>query len=1036
MIDYFARHPTAANLLMLALVLVGAMSLPDLQRETYPEFESDVVQVRASYPGADAETMDETVVARLEDVLDGAEDIVALSSSAREGSASVSIELADGADVEVAVAEIEAAVRTITDFPVDMDDPSVAAQSRTRSVATLAVTGPMSGRDLKLYLERLKRRLLTDPDISQVSIAGFSTHRLQVTLDQAALVRYDLDLGAVADAISSQSVDSPLGELEARGHTLLVRYEDKRVSVARLSEVVVATGDSGGEVRLADVATVSDAFSVEEEQTYFNGERAGMLIVSKAASEDSLEVVAALERFVAEQEASKPEGVSLTIINDTGSVIEDRLGLLVENGVEGLLLVFLTLWLFFDLRLAFWVAAGVPVSFLSAMWVMSMTGQSLNMMTMMGLLVAIGLLMDDAIVLAENVATHLQAGRAPLAAATEGVKEVAGGVLSSFATTVCVFVPLSAIEGSIGRTLQVIPAVLVAVLAMSLIEAFLILPNHLGHALRPMSAATRGGARARFDAGFERLRERGIGRLVDLAVRRRYAAVGLALAALLAASGAVSGGKLRYQAFPDTEGDVVEVSLEMPAGTSLEATKRETDRMVAAAKRVSAEFSSAQPDGQELVVNTSVRFNYNRNADDSGPHLATVSVDLLSVEVRETTLADFTAAWRDALGPIPSAVAVGFGRGGRRGPAGNAIEVRVQGDDLGRIDEAADAVRAYFAAVSGVSDLADDLELGTAQVRVRLRPGVGSPGLTGSTVASQIKSALAGVTIETVFDRGEEYEVFVELERLHRDSVHDLETLPIALGDGNKVPLGAVAVVEQARGYGSVSRREGLRTVTVTASLDREQQNLAALMAEFRADGLPDIAASYPDLEFAIGGESEDSAATLGSMARGGLLGLLAIFVVLSLQLRTYIEPLLVMLAIPFAFVGVVAGSLLIGVPLSSQSVLGFVSLAGIVVNDSILLMLFIKKARVEGRTVIEAAQQASRDRFRAVLLTSATTIAGLMPLMFETSRQAQMLIPVATSIVFGLAASTVLVVVLIPAAYVVLADLGLIDSDCDATPS
>jgi hydrophobic/amphiphilic exporter-1 (mainly G- bacteria), HAE1 family len=782
-------------------------------------------------------------------------------------------------------------------------------------------------------------------------------------------------------------------------------------------------------VRLGDVAEVEDTFAVDEEQTYFNGERAGMLVVSKASSEDSLEVLAAIERFIAEQELVKPDGVEFAITSDSTSVIEDRLGLLIENGVMGLILVFLTLWVFFNLRLAFWVAAGVPVSFLSALAVMSWTGQSLNMMTMMGLLVALGLLMDDAIVLAENVATHRQAGKSALDAAVDGVKEVAGGVLSSFVTTICVFVPLSAIDGRIGRTLQVIPAVLIAVLAMSLIEAFLILPNHLGHALDhgPGPAPERHRLRVRFDAGFERLRERGLGRLVDGAIRLRYVGVGLAVAAFIASLGAVQGGKLRYQAFPDTEGDVVEFRLELAPGTALDATKRETERVVAAAQRVSERLRPEQPDEQALVQNTSVRFNYNQNVDTSGPHIATVSLDLLSVEIRTTTLAEFTEAWRQELGPTHNAVSVSFGAGGRRGPGGNAIEVRVLGEDLERLDEAAERVKAWFAEFNGVSDLSDNLELGTAQVRIRLRPGVGTPGLTGANVASQVKAALAGVSIETLYEGGEEYEVFAELERHHRDTIADLEVLPIVLADGTRVPLGSVAVVEQSRSYGTVSRQAGMRAVTVIGALDRDQQNLASLMAQFRDEGVAELEAEFPDLDFAVGGETEDSEATLGSMARGGVLGLLAIFVVLSLQLRTFVEPILVMLAIPFAFVGVVVGSLLIGAPLSSQSIMGFASLAGIVVNDSILLMLFIKKSRAEGMSVIDAARTASRDRFRAVLLTSATTIAGLVPLMFETSRQAQMLIPVATSIVFGLLASTILVLLLLPAAYVLLADLGLV---------
>ncbi|EDM75675.1 hypothetical protein PPSIR1_15765 [Plesiocystis pacifica SIR-1] len=1027
MIAYFARHPTAANLFMVVLLLTGLLALPKLQRETFPEFEAEVIEIRASHSGADAETMDELVVARVEDVLGGLDGVGTITTEAREGSATVSVEIADGEEVEDMLAEIQAAIDTITDFPSDMDEPTVAARTRTRSVVSVAVTGPMSGRDLELYLERLERRLLARDEVSQVSIAGFSDRRLQISIDEAALARYSLGVSEIADAISAQSLDTPLGQLEMRGRTMLVRYDDKRITPAQLRSLVVATSDAGAEVSLGDVATVVNAFSVEEEQTYINGERAGLLVVSKASTEDSLDVLRAVEEFIAGQEAIKPDGVVFTITSDNASVIEERLSLLLGSGALGLALVFSTLWLFFDLRLAFWVSAGVPVSFLGALWVMSALGLSLNMMTMMALLIAIGLLMDDAIVLSENVATHLRAGRAPLEAAVQGVSEVAGGVLSSFATTICVFVPLSAIDGPIGRTLQVIPTVLIAVLAVSLIEAFLILPNHLGHSLREQRSEA--GVRRRFNAGFEFVRERAMGRFVDLAIRHRYAAVGLAIVLFLGSLGAVQGGKLRYRAFPDTEGDVVEARLEMPAGTSLEATKREVERIEAAALAVSEELRAQQPGAQDLVHNVTTRYNYNADVDGSGPHLATVSVDLLSVERRNTSTGEFSALWREALGPVPNAVATKFGAGGRRGPAGNAIEVRIQGGELERLDLIAEEVEQYFSQFAAVTDISDDLEFGTAQLLVRLRPGVGSPGLTGADLAKQIRAALSGVSVETLYKDNQEYEVFVELDRLQRDTIADLETLSITTSDG-QVPLGSLAYIEETRSYGKVSRRQGMRTVTVTGELDREQLELDALMAQFSEELLPRLRSDNPDLQFSIGGELEASAETMGSMARGAILGLVAIFVVLSLQLRTYVEPLLVMLAIPFAFVGVVVGNLLLGSTLSSQAALGFVSLAGIVVNDSILLMLFIKRARAAGLSPVDAAQSASRARFRAVFLTSATTIAGLVPLMFETSRQAQMLIPVATSIVFGLAASTVLVLVLLPAAYVILTDLGLLGSE------
>ena len=1027
MIGYFARHPTAANLLMLVIALLGVLTLPDLRRETYPEFEPSRIRVSAQYPGAGALLVDEMVVARIEDAISGLEGISSMASQSREGSASISLEIDDEADFDTVLAEIESAVGRLTDLPEDMDPPLVSAVSRAAQVASVAVTGPMSGRDLKLYCESLKKELLRYGEVTQVALAGFSTHQLRVRVEQAALQRQGLGLDDVANAVAANNIDMPVGTLAARGGDVLIRYADLRTTAEGLAEIVVKSGETGAEVRLGDVATIEDVFAVEEEQLYFNGERACMLSITKTSAQDSLQVLAAVQEFLDDQEHKKPTGVKLTLTEDVASVIHDRLELLTINGIQGLLLVFFTLWLFFGRRLAGWVAAGLPVSFLGALWLLHLLGHTLNMMTMMGLLVALGLLMDDAIVLAENVAAHLSRGKTAMQAAVDGVSEVAGGVLSSFVTTICVFVPLSAIDGRIGRTLQVIPVVLIAVLAMSLIEAFFILPGHLGHSLRPEDASgSRSGFRRRFDAAFERVREGGLGRAVDLAVRHRYLTVGMAVALFVASVGMVTSGRLRYQNFPDTEGDVVQLRLAMPPGTSLERTKREVDRAVEAAWRVSSELTPEQPGERPLVRNVSGRFNYNADVDESGPHLATVSVDLLSVELRTVTLEAFTGAWRKALGPLPSSAAARFTAGGRGGPGGNPIEVRIEGDDLEELEGVAAEIKEWFAGFPGVFDLSDDLQSGATQVRVRLRPGTASTGLTGADLAARLRAAFGGVSVKHVWDRGEQYELFVELDRSSRDTLADLETFPVPIVPEGSVPLGSVASIELDRSYAKVARTNGVRTATVTGNVDRETTNVAELMRRFRVERLPPLADEHPDLHVSLGGETEQSKETIGSLGRGMIIGIFGVFVLLSFQFRAYAQPAVVMLAIPFAFVGVVWGYVMIGSPLSSQALLGFVSLAGVAVNDSILLMVFIARARASGASATEAARRASRDRFRAVFLTSATTIAGLTPLMFETSRQAQVLVPVATSIVFGISASTVLVLIVLPAIYSVLADFSL----------
>ncbi len=1026
MIQFFARHPTAPNLLMFVFVLLGLLGLPNLRRETYPEFEASSIRVSAAYPGADAEIVDQVLVQAIEDAIGGLDGVDAFSSQARENSASVTVEVADHADSTEVLAEVKSAIDGIRNWPADIDPPTVAAMSRRSSVAALAVRGPMPEADLERYCGQIRLSLLAYDEISEVTVAGFSTHQLVIRLRRAALARHGLSVADVASAVQAQSLDSPLGTLERRGGDVLVRYDDRRVDTEALERVVVVGAATTGEVRIRDLGEVVDTFATEEEQTYFDGERACILQVTKTQWQDALDVVGQMQAFVESQQDRKPAGVTMTITDNTASAVEDQIDLLLVNAVQGLVLVFVALWLFFPVRLAFWVAAGLPVSALGALAAMGYVGQTLNMMTMLGMLVALGLVMDDAIVLAENVAAHLERGKTAVQAAVDGVKEVAGGVVSSFITTLCVFVPLAGIEGRIGRVLQVIPIVLVAVLAVSLLEAFFILPGHLGHALRDHHRRKRPAARAYFDRKFAWLRDRGLGRVVELSIRFRWATVGLTIAVFIMSVGMLSSGRLKYRAFPSAEGDVAQFTIAMPPGTTLERTKQEVDRVIAGAWQVAEE--TPQQGGASLVQHVTSRYNFNsdNDEDDTGPHLATVTVDLLSVESRNIDIPSFTKAWRGAAGPLSESALVKFGAGGRRGPAGNAIEVQIQGNDLDQLEVVSKDVQAWFAEFPGVSDLGDDLDTGSLQVRVRLRDGASAAGLTAQSLTSRVKANLSGVEIETFHLGSDEYQLFVELEHAGRDTIADLEAMLITLPTGAAVPLGSVAQVEQIKRLARVVRTNGSRTVTVSGSVDEDEANASEIMAKFQSDLAPGIEQDHPGVRVAVGGAAARSAEALDSMFTRSAIGVFAIFVLLSLQFRSYAAPILVMLAIPFAFVGVVWGHLALGMDLSSQSVFGFISIAGVVVNDSILLVVFLQEARLSGVPQLRAAANASRSRFRAVLLTSLTTIAGLTPIMFETSRNAQTLIPVAASIVFGLGASTVLVLLVLPAAYSVLADLGL----------
>ena len=1024
MIRAFAAHPTAANLLTLLLVVMGLFALPQLQRDTFPEFGPIKVEVRVVYPGSAAEEVEEAICQRIEDVVDGVGYVKEVTSEAREGLGVVTVEMNKAGSLDTFINEIKTEVEAINDFPERTEKPVVRELEKTDQVVSIAVSGPADPAQLKAYCEQLKRRLQQDPEISQVELHGFSDHHLRVHVPTHTLLQFGLSVSGLAETIANQSVSLPAGAVEARGQDVLVRFQDQRRSVDQLRELVVVAGASGGELRLGDIATISDTFEVSEQKTLLDGKRAGLLQVTKTKTEDTLRVFAAVKAFVERERALRGDTTRLVLTRDMASNVQSRLDMLITNGWQGLLLVFITLALFFKLRFSFWVAFGLPVSFLGAFFFFPPIGYSINMITMVALLLALGLLMDDAIVIAENVMTHLRRGKSPLDAAIEGTSEVKWGVLSSFLTTVVVFAPLSTMQGDIGEVLGVMPVVLLLVLGVSLIEAFLILPNHLGHALDGVDLdAPPGLVRAKVEAALDWSRERLVGKTVDWAVSQRYLVLGLTIMAFLISASMLAGGFLKFRAFPDTEGDTLQVHLLLPQGTPIGRTEAVADVITRSLAEVVAGLP-AQPQGAALVKSTTVQFATNAEAHETGAHVATITVDLLGAEDRSTSADELLGRWREAVGDLPDVLALKFGEPAG-GPAGRAIDVRLQGEDLGRLKEASLEVQAFLRKYEGVNDLSDDLRPGKPELRLALREGATSIGLSAGAIAGQLRAALQGSKADTVQVGPESYEIDVRLAPEDRDSLGDIDGFHIALPDGRQVPLSVVAEVTRGRGYARVARVEGRRTVTIQGDVEAGVANTAELMGELKKTLVPSLAESYPDLSLVLEGEAKESQTTASSLQFAFLLGLIGVFVILSFQFKSYLEPVVVMAAIPLALIGVIAGHMLMGLELSMPSMVGFVSLAGVVVNDSILLLLFLRTSIAAGQSVPDAAKQASRDRFRAVLLTSITTVAGLTPLLTERSSQAQILIPLAASIVFGMAAATVLVLIVIPCLYTILDDFG-----------
>ncbi|MCF6354457.1 MAG: efflux RND transporter permease subunit [Candidatus Polarisedimenticolaceae bacterium] len=1024
MIRYFAIHPTAANLLMLMLVVLGLSVLPTLERETFPEFAPQEVQISVPYPGATPEDVEQAVCKRLEDAIDAVNEVDEIRCQALENSATAIATMTEQGDFARFMDDIKSAVEAIDSFPDQVELPVIEQLGRNDQVVNIAITGPLTPPALKAYADGIKDRLQMLPLVSQVILSGFSEHQLQIKVSAEMLRRHGLSISDLANTIARQNIDLPAGSIETREHNYLIRFMDQQGSLQGLDDLVIIGGGSGSEIRLGDIATIQDSFEMDEEKILFNGQRAALLQVNKAKTEDTLRVFEAVKAFVEREQQLAPPEIHFALTNDSSTVVRDRLQILTSNGLQGLVLVFLVMWLFFQVRFAFWVAMGLPVSFLGGLFIMSLLGQSINMISMVALLLSLGLLMDDAIVIAENIATHLRRGKSAFHAAIDGTRQVMPGVVSSFLTSVAVFAPLAFLSGNMGKVLEVIPVVLIAVLAVSLIEAFLILPHHLAHALKNHEADRQSRFRQHFDAFIEHLRHEVLGRAIDQVIQWRYLFIGLVLALFIASIGMLAGGHLKRIAFPDIDGDAFEARLLLPQGTPLPRTEAVVAEITAALERVNDHYAPLQPGGQRLIEDVTIRYNQNLDAGEKGTHLATISVDILGSESRVGRVDDYLQRWRDEVGQIPDVISLNF-KEPQAGPAGIAIEIRLQGRDLQRLKAASMELQGWLRQYRGVINMSDDLRPGKPEIRLHLKDGSLAFGLDAATIANQLRAAFYGITADQVETESDSYEITVALTEPSQDSLDDLRNFRILTARGDQVPLSTVVDIELGRGYGRIQRVQGVRTVTITADMDTALGNANQVLAVTQRDFLPELQQRYPDVRFLLEGQAEESNKTSGSMVRGFLIGLVGIFVLLSFQFRSYIEPVAVMLTIPLAMIGVIWGHLLMGLDLSMPSIMGAVSLAGIVVNDSILLVEFLKLRAREGIPIPEAAKIASRERFRAVLLTSLTTVAGLTPLLMESSLQAQILTPLATSIVFGLLVATLLVLFVVPAIFSIFSDFG-----------
>ncbi len=1026
MLRFFAAHPTAANILMFIIVLLGVSALPTLNKETFPEINLYKVQVQVAYPGASATEIEDGICIRLEDSTDGISYLKERVCEARDNMGTMTLQMEESGNMQTFMDDVNSAVDSITTFPEDSEDPVIIELGRTAPVVSVAIEANLSQPELKDLAEYYRNRLLAIPEIPMVDVSGFSTHEFSVRITAENLRRYHLSIQDIANLISQQALDLPAGLLEAQERTYQIRIENERRSVQELSDLVILYDENGARIRLGDIATIVDEFTDKEVRVELDGNPAALLKISKNTSDDTLTVFNAVKQFVETENSRLPESTRLVITQDSASVVQDRLNLLMTNGWQGLLLATLTLLLFFSWRYTFWVAMGLPISFIGGLMVMSLFGISINMISMVALLMAIGILMDDAIVISESIEHESRQGLSPLEATVAGINKVGRGVLSSFATSALLFGSLLFMKGDMGQVMGVLPVVLLSVLTISLVEAFLILPHHLKHSLEKhadqRNSENENSWRKKFEVQFEKLRNE-VGLIADTAIKYRYLTVGSAIGLFIITVSLFPAGFIKFKAFPDLEGNVLEARILMPQGTPLDRTEAVVMELLSSLKESVSQLP-AEKEG-DLIKQIQVFYSTNADAGETGAHLATISLDLLESEKREASLHDLRLRWLNNTPPIPDALSILY-KEPVFGPAGQAISIRLQGDDLDQLSAASWELQTWLNGYPGVSNVMDDLRPGKPQFSVSLYPGSLVSGLNALQLSQQLRAAYQGVKVNDVYKGREAYEINVKLDIDRQQALRDFAQLSLFNNQGVDIPLSAMARITENRTVSTIKRVDHHRTVTISGDIDANLANTNEVITDTRKRFLSDLQLRYPELIIGLEGEVKNSAETNASVLTGFILGISGVYFLLSFQFRNYREPLVVLMNIPLALIGVVWGHKLMGLDITMPSMIGVVSLAGIVVNDSILLVEYVKRRCREGLVLHEAAGQAVRDRFRAIFLTSITTIAGMLPLLSETSLQAQVLIPLVASVVFGMISSTLLLLLVLPAGYAIMEDLGM----------
>lgn len=1034
-IAWMTRRHVAANLLMMVFVAGGLIKGFNVKQEIFPEIALDKIKITVEYPGAAPEEIEEGIILKIEENISGIDGIKEISAAASEGLATVFAELNSDANSDRILQDIRSEVDRITTFPVEAEKPVIAKMLNLMEVISVVVYGDVTERTLRESAEMIREDLLESSAITQVELGGVRDYEIAIAIDETTLRKYALTLDQVAAIVRNASRDLPGGKIRTQGGEILLRTKERRYAAREYEAIIVLTDPDGRTIRLGDMATVTDTFEETDIFSRYNGKPAAMVKVFRTGDQSPITIAEIVQAYVDRTNPRLPGTIRLSAWNDTSEIFESRMNLLFKNARIGLLLVILVLGLFLEVHLSFWVMLGLPISFLGGIFALPFLDTSINMMSLFAFILVLGIVVDDAIVVGENIYEYRQKGLPYLDAAIKGAIEMGIPVTFSIFTTVAAFLPLAFVSGVMGKFIRDIPIVVIAILLVSLVESLFVLPAHLAHGKPPKPpkgpmkwlAAIRTGFGTRLDA-FAKGPYR---RFLGICIRNRYSTAALGIAILFTTIGLVGGGIVKFSFMPEVEGDQITVSLRMPPGTPVSVTERLQDAIVTAGLATVEEVTAEQPDpGQPLLrslyaIIGSTMAHFGPAADGAttdGSHISDIVLTLIPSEERRVKTVEVRERWRQKVGEIPGADSLTFVTDLIQ--MGADIDVEASHKDFTVLEEVAKRLKAAIAAYPGVRDIEDSLITGKRELKLQLTPAARTLGITETDMARQVRGAFYGAEALRLQIGRNEVKVMVRYPEEDRRHLHTLSAFRIRTADGGEIPLSVAARIIESRGYSTIRRNDQKRVVNVTASVDIAKANSGDILRALKTETFPLLLRDYQGLKLSFGGEEEERQEVSASMREGFVLALVAIFALLAIPFNSYFQPLLIMFAIPFGIVGAIIGHLIMGYQLSMLSMFGVVALSGVVVNDSLLIIDKINTNRLTAPDLTDAVLDAGQRRLRPILLTSFTTFFGLFPMILETSVQAQFLIPMAISLGFGILFATLITLILIPSLYMILEDI------------